>query len=266
MARAGLGTVRTTLVYTLAANVSSAFEGNSTVSHSTAPALSALDNAIVQALDTFTAPEFAANVSKITVQVKAWKAASKGVQAGLFAGFVSLAESGANGDVIRATGNMIRAAVTRVMRVDAGFPADKVKGSKESQAPTFSTASAYASLVGKLLDSRHANPTMYAVALQGAIDETEIPATLSANGLMFEGVSACKRLQAQYDALQLADNQRLYPALYPQSPMSLERQHAIQGVELLELQKINAAMAQELGDLRAQVAHLLEQSKAVAAA
>lgn len=237
------------------ANVSTSTFGVYTVSKKSAsPVGESLNTAIDAALSQYASAEFCASVSKTLSILASAKVAAKTMQSGLFAGFLALVNEGADASVIRATGNAVRAAVTKKMRLDAGFSEIKAKGAKEENAPVFSTATAYSSLIAKLLDCKRENPSMFKVAIDGTLNETEVPATLADCGFLFDGVSANKRLQAQYDALDLADKQVRFPALYPQAPASLEQQLAQAHIEAKTLREELQLVRLQLANLKAQQA------------
>jgi hypothetical protein len=178
----------------------------------TMSASNAIDRAIGQFLSTYEG-DGAEAVSAIVVAAKRAAADKRGMQSALYAGFLTLAGMGAGGAVIRKAGANLRASITRVMRVNAGFPAVKPKGAKEDGAPDFSTASVYAGTVAGMLAARAENPNAWQAAVD-AIDSGETPLPWHDAANLPLSVSAGKRMLAKYEELTGAELEHQFPALH----------------------------------------------------
>jgi hypothetical protein len=187
---------------------------------------SSVNTAIDAALSQFASSEKASAYASVVAALKSAQQANRDKQGALFAGLLALAAEGAPGSVIRATGNAISVAITRILRVNAGFPAVKAQGTKESGAPTFSTAKVYAGHIAGSLDWKAQHPNIFAVALADTINETEAPRATLDCGYLFPSVSAHMALNAKCLTLYEAEQRAQYPALYPQQPASLQQQLA----------------------------------------
>lgn len=192
-------------------------------------------NAAIAAFLSSYADDGAEHVSAIVAAAKQAAAEKKGMQASLFSGFLQLAEQGCDPAAVRASGAAVRKAVTRIMRAQAGFPADKKKGSKESGAPDFSTASVYAGIVADCLAASRDNRNAWDAAFLAVKDATETPPAEHACGL-FEAVNANKRALAKYAELCAAEMEQRYPALSHQDPS------AVGARTVEELERENASL------------------------
>lgn len=152
-------------------------------------------------------------VAAVVAAAKAAAQANKGMQSALFVGFLSLAAQGFTQQTIRATGAAIRRDVTRTMRVQSGFSAVRAKGTKESGAPDFSTASVYAGTVAAMLDAQRDNPTAWETAVHAIENAKDTAPAVHEDSGFFESISACKRTLAKYDELCAAEEAHKHPAL-----------------------------------------------------
>ena len=159
-------------------------------------------------------------MSTVVAAAKAAKAAQSSAQDSLFAGFLALAGTGADGIVVRATGAAIRESIRRVMRVAAGYTPVKAKGSKESGAPDFSTASVYAGVVADVMGAYRDNVTLARQAFDDVQDATETPPALSETPGFFAGVSANKRFLLRFAELVTLDLAHSVPALFPETTVT----------------------------------------------
>lgn len=178
------------------------------------------------------------------------RAADKTANGRLWNCMLALAGAGAAPDQVRAAGAGVRKAVARLLRVAAGFPADKAKGSKESGAPDYSTASVYASVIAGCMEAMRDDRNTFDAACAACTpdngileldDETGIPAT--------KGAAA--RVLKDYQERRAAALAASLPAL--QSLYTAETRDSALARVTVE----RDALAEQVAALRKEVAALL---------
>jgi hypothetical protein len=159
----------------------------------------------------------ASAVSAIVKGAKDAAAAKQSMGQALFSGFLALVEQGADGATVQRAGADVRRQVAQVMRVQAGFPAVKAKGSKEKGAPDFSTASVYANVVAECIAAQKDDSALWAAAFEATVKATDTPPEEHPCGL-FATVNANKRAIADYRERVAAKLDHLFPAKVTDAP------------------------------------------------
>lgn len=209
--------------------------------------LSPVDAGIAALLASYTG-DAASDVGTVILAAKDAAAASKSQSAGLFSGFLTLSAKGCGPAAVRRAGTIIRANVTQSMRVARGLSAVKKKGSKESGAPDFSTASVYAGIVADLLTLQAADPDTLATALSD-VDSGEVPIAMHDESGFPATKSACQRVLKRAGEIEEARVSHQFPAL------SLATADT-------PTDGIIARLERDLSAARAQVATMLEHGDA----
>lgn len=163
----------------------------------------------------------AEHVATVVESFKAARAANKSESDSLFAGFLSLCAALVNAgqppadvaDTLRATGNAISAEVGGILRVRAGFTRTKLKGAKESGAPSFSTAKVYAGIVARCIEAKAADADTYLAAFDKIENAKEAPEALHEASGLFASKNACSRLVKEYEEMRAAKLAHQTPAL-----------------------------------------------------
>ena len=163
----------------------------------------------------------AEHVATVVEEFKAARSANKSESDSLFSGFLSLCASLVNAgqppadvaDTLRATGNAISAEVGGILRVRAGFTRTKLKGAKESGAPSFSTAKVYAGIVARCIEAQAADADTYNAAFDKVENALNSPEALHEASGLFASKNACARLVREYEEMRAAKLAHQTPAL-----------------------------------------------------
>lgn len=149
------------------------------------------------AINGFASKDASIRTADVINAFNAARAASKDESASLFSALLTLVSSGSDAHSVALFASKVRQAVREELRESQGFPRIKAKGSKESGAPDYSTASVYGKVIADCLFYRSdIGEDTFNILINDVADATDVPALLHECGL-FETVSANKRLVAE---------------------------------------------------------------------